>query len=40
MLFEEMKYFHNFDENNPNTYKVPILKDSELYTLDLDGSLI
>lgn len=40
MLFDEMKTFHNIDETNPNSFAVPIMKDFELYTLDLDGSLI
>ena len=36
-----MKKFHPyFNENDASTYNIPILKDSELCTLDIDGSLI
>eukprot|EP00828_Plagiopyla_frontata_P022678 TRINITY_DN2927_c0_g1_i1.p1 TRINITY_DN2927_c0_g1~~TRINITY_DN2927_c0_g1_i1.p1 ORF type:complete len:236 (-),score=40.48 TRINITY_DN2927_c0_g1_i1:122-829(-) len=41
MIFDEMKTFHpSFNEHNPASYNVPILQPEQLYTLDLDGSLI
>lgn len=41
MIFDEMKTFHpEFDEKNSATYSFPKKKDSELYTLDMDGSLV
>lgn len=40
-IFNEMLHFHpGFDENNPNTYALPIKSDEDLFTLDYDGSKI
>ena len=41
MIFDEMKTFHpSFNEFNPASYNAPLLGPQQLYTLDLDGSLI
>eukprot|EP01016_Furgasonia_blochmanni_P056182 TRINITY_DN952_c0_g1_i24.p1 TRINITY_DN952_c0_g1~~TRINITY_DN952_c0_g1_i24.p1 ORF type:complete len:345 (+),score=47.21 TRINITY_DN952_c0_g1_i24:785-1819(+) len=41
MIFDEMLAFHqDFDEVNPKTFAFPLTKDEDLFTLDLDGSLI
>ena len=36
-----MIQFHTeFNDKNPHTYSLPISKDEDLWTLDVDGSLI
>lgn len=36
-----MLQFHpEFNDKNPNTYSLPLSKDEDLWTLDVDGSLI
>jgi len=41
LIWEELRQFHPIlNESDPSTYAFPILKDEQLYTLDLDGSLI
>ncbi|KAL4435824.1 hypothetical protein ABPG74_015792 [Tetrahymena malaccensis] len=40
-IYQEMLKFHpTFDENNKETYHVPLKRDSDLFTLDYDGSKI
>lgn len=35
-----MKFHPEFDQNNCDTYNMPIKRDSDLFTLDYDGAKI